>query len=170
MPRVRKPLPTGPPAPAGTLAAALAAVPDPRRPYGWRPEFPPVPLVALDGKTLRGTQRHVTPAGEVVPAVHLVAAYAHHAQAVLAQVLTPGKGQELAAWAAVLEQLPLTGRVVAADSLLIQRAICQQIVDRGGDYVVPVKENQPMLFESLERTFSPLAAQWPRRDGATSHS
>lgn len=31
----------------GSLAAALAAVPDPRRPRGWDPEHPPVPLVVL---------------------------------------------------------------------------------------------------------------------------
>jgi len=37
----------GPPAPLGSLAAALASVPDPRRPYGWRREYAPVPLVAL---------------------------------------------------------------------------------------------------------------------------
>jgi hypothetical protein len=43
----RKPVPAGPPAPAGSLAEALAAVPDPRRPYGWRPECPPLPLVGL---------------------------------------------------------------------------------------------------------------------------
>jgi hypothetical protein len=43
----RKPLPLGPVGPPGSLAAALAAVPDPRRPYGWRPEYPPLPLVAL---------------------------------------------------------------------------------------------------------------------------
>jgi hypothetical protein len=42
----RKPIPAAP-APAGSLAAALAAVPDPRRPYGWRPEYPPLPLVGL---------------------------------------------------------------------------------------------------------------------------
>jgi hypothetical protein len=42
-----KALPTLPPAPPGSLAEALAAVPDPRRPYGWRPEYPPIPLVAL---------------------------------------------------------------------------------------------------------------------------
>lgn len=40
-------LPTLPPAPPGSLAAALARVPDPRRPYGWRPAYPPIPLVAL---------------------------------------------------------------------------------------------------------------------------
>lgn len=42
-----KALPTLPPAPPGSLAAALATVPDPRRPYGWRPAYPPIPLVAL---------------------------------------------------------------------------------------------------------------------------
>lgn len=39
-------LPAGPAAP-GSLAEALAEVPDPRRPYGWRPEYPPLPLVGL---------------------------------------------------------------------------------------------------------------------------
>src|SRR5207244_9423184 len=42
-----KAMPPAPPASPGTLAAALAGVPDPRRPYGWRPEYVPVPLVAL---------------------------------------------------------------------------------------------------------------------------
>ena len=32
---------------AGSLAEALARVPDPRRPYGWRPGHEPIPLVAL---------------------------------------------------------------------------------------------------------------------------
>lgn len=43
----RKTIPAGGPAPPGTLAEALAGVPDPRRPYGWRPDRPPLPLVGL---------------------------------------------------------------------------------------------------------------------------
>src|SRR6266540_1024182 len=42
-----KPLPTAPPGPPGSLAAALAAVPDPRHPNGWRPDRAPLPLVGL---------------------------------------------------------------------------------------------------------------------------
>src|SRR5919204_1116087 len=42
-----KAMPHAPAAPPGSLAAALAAVPDPRRPRGWRPAYAPVPLVAL---------------------------------------------------------------------------------------------------------------------------
>ncbi len=227
----------------GTLAAALAGVPDPRRPYGWRTGYVPVPLVALlqatvvavlsgarslyavaqwvreraeddpsllealgfpsgrstcvatlhrvyraldvdaferavggwlatavvapddavalDGKTVRGVPGHVErgASGEYVPGLHLVAAYAHRADAVLAQVRAPGKGQELAAVGAVLAQVPVAGRVVTGDALLTQRAVCQQLLDGGGDYVLPVKENQPALRESLAQAFSPVAAQ-----------
>jgi hypothetical protein len=44
---MRRSLPTLPSAPPGSLAAALATVPDPRRPYGWRGDYPPIALVAL---------------------------------------------------------------------------------------------------------------------------
>ena len=37
---------------AGSLAEALAVVPDPRRPYGWRPGHEPIPLVALLQQTV----------------------------------------------------------------------------------------------------------------------
>jgi hypothetical protein len=113
--------------------------------------------VALDGKTLRGVHGHVE-AGEYVPGLHLVAAYAHQVQAILAQVPTVGKGQELAAAKQVLAQVPLAGRVVTGDALLTQRDVCTQIVAAGGDYLFPVEENQPALRVSLERAFSPLAA------------
>ena len=248
-----KALPQALPGAPGSLAAALARVPDPRRPYGWRPEYAPVPLVALlqatvvavlcgarslyavaqwirersedepellealgfppgrgtcvatlhrvykaldvaifevvlgawlrqpgvagddpvalDGTTVRGVaaaQGGDGPpgAGESVPGLHLVAAYSHRAQAVLAQLRTSGKGEELAAAKQVLAALPLRGRVVTADALLTQRDICQQIVAAGGDDVLPVKDNQPALRESLERAFSPLAAQRRRRPGS----
>lgn len=44
---MRKPLLHAPPAPPGSLAEALAPVPDPRHPDGWHPDRPPIPLVAL---------------------------------------------------------------------------------------------------------------------------
>jgi hypothetical protein len=45
--RKRKALPEIEAPAAGSLAEALATVPDPRRPYGWRPGHEPIPLVAL---------------------------------------------------------------------------------------------------------------------------
>ena len=105
--------------------------------------------LSLDGKTLRGIH------GEEMPGVHLVSAYASRAGAVLAQVAAPGKGEELAAAKEVLRQVPLEGRVVVADALLTQREVCEQIVAGGGEYLLPVKENQPTLYRDLEAAFSP---------------
>jgi hypothetical protein len=44
---MRRARPTLPPAPPGSLAEALSQVPDRRRPFGWRSDSPPIPLVAL---------------------------------------------------------------------------------------------------------------------------
>ena len=109
----------------------------------------PGEVLSLDGKTLRGIH------GEEIPGVHLVSAYATRSGAVLAQAAAPGKGQELAAAKTVLGQVSLEGRVVVADALLTQREVCQQIVAGGGDYLLPVKENQPTLHQDLVESFSP---------------
>jgi hypothetical protein len=111
--------------------------------------------VAVDGKMLRGSER------ETVPGTYLVAAYAHRAGAVLAQVRTAGKGHELAAAKQVLAEVPLEGRLVTADALLTQRALCEQVVEAGGDYLLPVDDNQPALRADLEAAFSPLGGGQP---------
>lgn len=82
--------------------------------------------VAVDGKTLRGIH------GEELPGVHLVAAYAHRSGAVAGQRATLGKGQELEAVAALLEHLPLHGRVITGDAHLTQRELSRQVMAKGG--------------------------------------
>lgn len=239
-----KPFPEAALAAPGSLAAALAAIPDPRRPTGWRPDHPPLPLatllqlsvvatlcgarslyaiaqwgreqeeddpallaalgvpagghspcvatlhrvfkaldvvaferavgewlartgvaaedaLALDGKTLRGIH------GEDIPGVHLVAAYAHQAGVVIGQLRTEGKGQEIAAVKQLVAALPLEGRVVTADALLTQREVCQQIVAGGGDYLLPVKDNQPALEADIAGAFSPSAGAGSESNRAT---
>ncbi len=110
----------------------------------------PQDAVAVDGKALRGSAR------ETVPGTYLVAAYAHAAGAVLGQVRTAGKGHELAAAKQVLKQVPLAGRLVTGDALLTQRDLCDQVVGDGGDYLLPVDDNQPALLADAEAAFSPL--------------
>lgn len=92
----------------------------------------PDEALAIDGKTLRGIHgQH----GEEIPGVHLVAAFAQQTRVVLAEVETVGKGHELAGVQAVLAALPaqlLNGRVVTGDALLASRALCRQIVQKGG--------------------------------------
>src|SRR5262249_44706318 len=86
-------------------------------------------VIALDGKTLRGSRD-----GEV-PGQHLVAAYAPAAQAVLAQVRVDAKTNEHKAALQLLGVLPLPGRIVTGDALFCQPNLCQAIVAAGGGYV-----------------------------------
>lgn len=112
----------------------------------------PEETIGIDGKTLRGIH------GEEVPGVHLVSAFAVHAKAVIDQVACVGKGHELDGVRQLIERLPLEGNLVVGDALLCQRDICENIVEGKGDYLFPVKKNQPALRRDIRRAFSPSEA------------
>ena len=65
----------------------------------------------------------------------------------------------------LLGQISLEGKIVVADALLTQREV-QQIADGGGDYLLPVKENQPTLQQDLADAFSPSGKQKGPRAGS----
>lgn len=89
-------------------------------------ERAPAAVIAIDGKSLRGIH------GEEILGKHLVSAYQVAAGAVIGQEMCQGKGQELAAVRALLENVGLIDRVVVGDALQTQRDLCQTIVSKGG--------------------------------------
>jgi predicted transposase YbfD/YdcC len=111
--------------------------------------------MALDGKTLRGSQK------QGAPGAHLLSALAHRVGVTLAQQAVDDKTNEIPVAVEVLRQLGLQGRSVTMDALLTQRQSAQQIVDAGGDYVMVVKENQPQLLEDIETVvaLAPMAGE-----------
>jgi hypothetical protein len=117
--------------------------------------------VALDGKVLRGSQPKREDEPDGVPGTYLVAAYAHRSGVVLGQIRAAGKGHELAAAKALLQEVPIAGRVVTADALVTQRDVSEQIVAAGGDYLFPVDGNQGALLKDAEAALSPLDAGRP---------
>jgi hypothetical protein len=84
-------------------------------------------VIALDGKTLRGSRD-----GEA-PGHPLVAAYAVQAAAVLAQVPVDAKTNEHKAALQLLGILPVQGRIITGDAIFCQRDLCQEIINGGGD-------------------------------------
>jgi hypothetical protein len=96
--------------------------------------------LAIDGKTVRGA------------GVALFAAFTHSAQSVVAQVRIPAKSQEMHAVVPLLEEVELEGRVITADALHTQSATARHLVqDRGADYLLVVKDNQPTLRRQCAR-------------------
>jgi hypothetical protein len=116
--------------------------------HGWT-------AIAIDGKSLRGAT------GEQLPAVHLVAAYAHEAQVVLAELRVDAKTNEHKAALELLGLLPLEGAVVTADAMFTHADFCRKIREGGGDYLLAVKENQPTLLRDIEAVFAPDAGCSP---------
>lgn len=102
--------------------------------------------VAVDGKTLRAALAH----RDALP-LHLVHAWVVDNGALFAQVAGWGKGQELGALPDLLRLLDVRGATVTIDALGCQREIAAQVVEQGGDYILTVKDNQPLLHEAVEQ-------------------
>ena len=104
-------------------------------------------VIAIDGKVLRRSFDH---ASNLSP-LHMVSAWGCEQRLVLAQIATDAKSNEITAVPKLLEMLTLKGTIVTVDALNCQRAIAQQIVEQGGDYVLALKGNQGSLHDDVSR-------------------
>jgi predicted transposase YbfD/YdcC len=107
----------------------------------------PLDHVSIDGKSLRGS-RH----GEL-GALHLVSAWATAQHLHLGQIAVADKSNEITAIPKLLELLDLSGALVTIDAMGCQKEIAAKIRERGGDYVLVVKDNQPTLRADIEACF-----------------
>jgi predicted transposase YbfD/YdcC len=106
-------------------------------------------VVAIDGKALRGAFER----GQSTTPLHMVNVWAVEARMVLAQRKAPGRN-EVAGALEVLGSLSLKGCIVTADALHCHRAMALGVLDRGGQYVLALKENQSALFAAVTRCFA----------------
>ncbi len=107
-------------------------------------------LLAIDGKTLRGTRVAEQEAGD-----HVVSIYDVANQQVIAQTTVDTKENEIVAAPRILDEVSVAGKIVTGDAINTQRAFSEQIVAQGGHYLWPVKENQPQLYQAIQRLFTP---------------
>jgi predicted transposase YbfD/YdcC len=144
------------------VAAAVERVFDPRTPGEVRQRGSQG--VALDGKAQRGRLRHgATPTHPI----HAVTAFCHDLGGVLAQLVVDARQHEAELTVApdAIRQIAWQGRVLTGDALYCQQALCAQVVEAGGDYLLIVKENQPSLLADIVQVFRPLTAEEQARTG-----
>ena len=110
----------------------------------------PLQHLAVDGKALRGTT-----------GLHLFSAFDVERECVLAQIAIPEKTNEIPMLSERLREVPVEGTLVSADALHTQGDTARHLVqERGADYLLTVKNNQPTRREACERllpepSFSP---------------
>ena len=104
-------------------------------------------VVAIDGKQARRTgdarQRPL----------HVVSAFASEARLVLGQIACEEKSSEVTAIPKLLEVLELSECIVTIDALGTQTKIAGKIREKGADYILALKTNQPSLYEDVSLFF-----------------
>lgn len=110
----------------------------------------PEVLIALDGKTVRGT----IPSGET-QGTHLLAAFVPEEGLVLMQMAVDQKENEIRVAPRLLKCLDLRQKIVMGDALNAQKPLSAQIVSAGGNYLWILKDNHPRTRSAIRQLFEP---------------
>lgn len=107
-------------------------------------------MVAIDGKTMRGTGLS-DDAYEPQRQAHIVSALDHANGIMMGQVRTDQKSNEITAIPRLLNNLgDISGSVVTIDAMGTQFKIAQKIRNSGADYCLALKGNQAGLQEDAD--------------------
>ncbi|MEL6349855.1 MAG: ISAs1 family transposase, partial [Myxococcota bacterium] len=111
-------------------------------------------VVPVDGKCLRKSFDKASNKA----AIHMVSAWAAENEVVLASLAVDEKSNEITAVPRLLRLLDLHGCIVTIDAMGCQRAIAEQIIEQGGDYILALKGNQGTLHREVEQLFADALA------------
>ncbi len=108
-------------------------------------------VVPIDGKTLRRSHD-----GDNAGPLHMVSAFCTDNGLVLGQLATEEKSNEITAIPRLLDVLDIEGAIITIDAMGAQKDIVDKICDKGADYVIGLKTNQPKLHDCVEKHFDGL--------------
>ena len=112
-------------------------------------------LIAIDGKTLRGSFDR---AHRDLP-IHLVHAWDRANGLMLGQIAVDEKSNEITAVPALLELLDVRGAVLSLDAMHCQTKTAKAIRQAQADYLLAVKKNQKSLYEDVKLFFDQAIEQ-----------
>lgn len=99
--------------------------------------------------------------------MHLLHAWSCDQGILIGQKRVDGKSNEITAIPDVLSLFDLEGVTVTIDAMGCQKAVAEQIVDGGGNYVLAVKGNQGDMLDDIKVYFDAEAKYRPRGDFRT---
>lgn len=100
-------------------------------------------VVAVDGKTIRGSKTLEKKAS------HIVSAFSTSCRLVLGQLAIDQKSNEITAVPELLKKLDIAGCLITLDAMGTQEHIACTILDRHADYLFVAKDNQIKTKEAI---------------------
>ena len=105
--------------------------------------------ISLDGKVQRSL-RSIDP-------MITIRAWADKSRLVLGQVKVPRGTNEITSIPQLLNMLDIKGKTITIDAIGTQKNVAQLIVEKGGNYVLPIKANQHRLFSDMKLFLDDMA-------------
>lgn len=101
--------------------------------------------ISIDGKVCRATNK----TGKKNGGICIITAWSCEQNLTLGQLKTDAKSNEKKAIPELIEDLEVKNAIVSIDAIANNPAIAEQIIDKGGDYILSLKKNQGIAFEQV---------------------
>ena len=106
-------------------------------------------VIAVDGKAICSIAKD----RNSHKALQILSAYVTDSGITLAQETIHEKTNEIPVFQEMLMYLDVEGKIVTADAMHCQRETCRRVVQKKGDYLFGLKENQPSLLQDVRLFF-----------------
>jgi predicted transposase YbfD/YdcC len=105
-------------------------------------------IIDIDGKCLRGSKCM----GE--KGLHILGAFFNKMLSSVGQVMLSKEENEITGMLKLLETIDITGKTITGDAIFSQKKIVESIIEKGGDFVFTVKDNQENLKNEIKKAFA----------------
>jgi len=119
----------------------------------------PIDIIALDGKVTKSSKRKDTDQTPGKKQLNTLSAYSVSLGSCLGQEFIPSKTNEITSMPILLNKIGIEGAIVTCDALNTQTDTVKMIIERGSDYVMPIKGNKKTLYEDFKTIFDEPAIQ-----------
>ena len=81
----------------------------------------------------------------------------------MGEITVEEKSNEIVAVPELLELIDVEGCIVTADAMSCQKKIVKKIIEKGADYTIGLKQNQPALLQDTKDYFDSFQRKFLRK-------
>ena len=106
-------------------------------------------IMSVDGKAICSTSKKDKPHS----ALQILTVYMTESGITVGQKAIHEKTNEIPVFQEMLDCLDVSGKTITADAMHCQKETCKQIIEKGGNYVFGLKENQKTFYDEVSLYF-----------------